>query len=474
MSSPLKIVIAEKGQQNFSAMTKALRFPFNYSFATAATTAELLRLLRSRSVDLLIVDLEFFPDSDPINFVIHLRDEFSKTFILPILPPEGYQLFSNLLELDICYFIHKPFDPLETVNAIRHAYGYIQQAETPFSTKNLSYPPFHGMVASSSVMRQLFTHITRIAADQLPAILIRGEPGTGKYLVARALHAQRGGSDDSFLHIKCSETSEQLLEQKLFEISDTDTYDRTATAHGKGSGSEVSTLFLHEIGELSPQLQKKLLRAVQLKSYTAPGKNRNISFPTVILTSTSCNLEQRVKEGRFRKDLYYRLNVNPIAIPPLRERREDIPRLVEAFSTRYLSKHSGKRPKFSPQARRAITNYPWRGNVRELKELVKALSVGIDNPRIRLKDLPSDFQNQQSATSNKNDGSFTPQKQGSSEKLDFNALIAELETQLILKALHFTGGNKKQAAEMLNLKRTTLLEKIKKKAIGGPWEKQQE
>jgi DNA-binding NtrC family response regulator len=234
-------------------------------------------------------------------------------------------------------------------------------------------------------------------------------------------------------------------------------------------------------------LQAKLLRVIQEKEFEPVGAFQAIPVNTRILAATHCDLEKMVREGRFREDLYYRLSVVPLHIPPLKERPEDIPLLIDAFLEKYAENRGRERFTFSPQALAAINHYQWRGNVRELENLIQHMTVLYSGRRVELKDLPEKFHDvvippaAETATS---DNTLPPQAAGQpgqpaaaqhiaweNGQVDFNELINNFETQLIIQALKLTEGNKKEAARLLNLKRTTLLEKIKKKDIDGDWEK---
>lgn len=257
---------------------------------------------------------------------------------------------------------------------------------------------------------------------------------------------------------------------------------------GRIQYAEGGTLFLDEIGDMKSALQAKLLRVIQEKEFEPVGAFKTIPVNTRILAATHCDLEQMVREGRFREDLYYRLSVVPLQIPPLRERPEDIPLLIDAFFKKHAEKRGRERFTLAPGAMAAICHYEWRGNVRELENLIQHMTILYSGRLVELQDLPEKFHSVVIPPETERIVSQHPQQpeQVNSESLqpatlqqvawdsgtvDFNMLINDFETQLIIQALKFTEGNKKEAARLLNLKRTTLLEKIKKKDIDGEWEK---
>jgi DNA-binding NtrC family response regulator len=246
-------------------------------------------------------------------------------------------------------------------------------------------------------------------------------------------------------------------------------------------------LFLDEIGDMKASLQAKLLRVIQEKEFEPVGALRSIPVNTRILAATHCDLEKLVSEGTFREDLYYRLSVIPLNIPSLKERTADIPLLIEAFLEKY-TRQRGREPfTFAAEAMAAITHYGWRGNVRELENLIQHMGILFAGKTIYLEDLPEKFQSVIIPAGEKTEGPPKERQQPSISmencpasfhpatwqvgQIDFNELINDFETQLIVQAMKLSDGNKKEAARLLCLKRTTLLEKIKKKDIEGLWEK---
>jgi transcriptional regulator with GAF, ATPase, and Fis domain len=350
-------------------------------------------------------------------------------------------------------------------------------------TKNM---PFHGMIGASKAIRQLFDLITRVAEDDISTVLIRGESGTGKEMVAKAIHAESQRRDKNFVPVNCAAIPDDLLESELFGYTKGAFTGASANKPGRIQYADQGTLFLDEIGDMKSALQAKLLRVIQEKEFEPVGAFQAVPVNTRILAATHCNLEKMVSEGRFREDLYYRLSVVPLHIPALKERPEDIPFLIEAFFEKYADKRGRQRFTFSPQALGAINHYQWRGNVRELENLIQHMTILYSGKQIELKDLPEKFHDvviPQSEDVNMENASIEQNTLQNNRQaavqhvawekgtIDFNGLINDFETQLIVQALKFTEGNKKEAARLLNLKRTTLLEKIKKKDIVGDWDK---
>jgi transcriptional regulator with PAS, ATPase and Fis domain len=334
-------------------------------------------------------------------------------------------------------------------------------------------------------MQRLFKLISKLAEDDISTVLIQGESGTGKELVAKAIHAHSPRSAHHFVPVNCAAIPDDLLESELFGYTKGAFTGATSPKIGRIEYANNGSLFLDEIGDMKPVLQAKLLRVLQEREFEPVGGLKAIPVDVRVIAATHCNLEQMVAEGRFREDLYYRLSVIPVSIPPLRERTEDIPLLID-----YFIKAHGKNKKnpllgFHPSAMQTLANFSWRGNVRELENLVQHMTILHGNSQVAYNDLPEKFRN--GGTPAQSVKAISQQELGEvngpeqlllfsstttiteeicpERGIDFNSLVNDFETQLIIQALKMTKGNKKEAARLLNLKRTTLLEKIKKKEL---------
>ena len=347
----------------------------------------------------------------------------------------------------------------------------------------------HGIIGQSASMQQLFKLVGKLAEDDLSTVLIQGESGTGKEMVAKAIHAHSPRSVHHFVAVNCAAIPDDLLESELFGHTKGAFTGATGAKIGRIEYANGGSLFLDEIGDMKPVLQAKLLRVLQEREFEPVGGLKPIPVDVRVIAATHCNLEQMVAEGRFREDLYYRLNVIPVSIPPLRERPEDIPLLID-----YFIKTIGKYKKnpllgFHPAAMQTLAHFPWRGNVRELENLVQHMTILHGNSQVGFNDLPEKYRNgssppqpekmvlQQELSEVSGPEQLLPFSSGITVTeevwpdtgIDFNALVNNFETQLIIQALKMTHGNKKEAARLLNLKRTTLLEKIKKKELFSSW-----
>jgi Nif-specific regulatory protein len=294
-------------------------------------------------------------------------------------------------------------------------------------------PHRHDLVGESPPMKRLFKLVTQVAkADS--TVLIRGESGTGKELTARAIHQASPRADAPFLAVNCATLSETLLESELFGHEKGAFTGAVARKIGKLEAAHTGTLFLDEVGEIAPPLQAKLLRVLQEREFERVGGTRPIQVDIRLLAATNRDLEAAIREGRFREDLYYRLDVITVTLPPLRERRGDIPLLASHFAERHARRLQGGAVGFSPAARRALTAYHWPGNVRQLSNVVERALVLGEDEMIRSDDLPDEVLE----ADDKPPG-------------DFQATVLETKKKLILSAFRDAGGDHREAARILGL-----------------------
>jgi DNA-binding NtrC family response regulator len=312
-----------------------------------------------------------------------------------------------------------------------------------------------GLVGSSRIMRDLFQLLETVAATS-STVLITGETGTGKELAARAIHHNSPRRSNRFVALNCSAIPETLLEAELFGHARGAFTGAVGTRQGRVEQAHKGTLFLDEVGTMSPSLQAKLLRVLQEREFERIGDSHTIKIDVRVIAATHSDLPRMVADSTFREDLYYRLNVLPVQLPPLRERREDIPLLIQHFLQR-LSADSGRGTMtVSQEAMRRLMAYRWPGNVRQLENTVeRALAFSQGRTSIDVQDLAPEIQNQAAAV----EGSETWLPE---DGIDFERYIEGIELSLIKRSLERTRGNKRQAARLLNLKRTTLIEKLKR------------
>ena len=360
------------------------------------------------------------------------------------------------IKLGAAEFITKPFQFDQLLHVLAAALEQRRlRSENAYLRSQLEERyRFEGMVGRSLRMRELFELLETVAASA-STVLMTGETGTGKELAAKALHHNSLRRVHRFVALNCTAVPETLLESELFGHVRGAFTGAVATRQGRLEIAHHGTLFLDEVGTMSASLQAKLLRVLQEREFERVGDTRTIKIDVRIIAATNADLSRLVSDGRFREDLFYRLNVIPIFLPPLRERREDIPLLVQHFVQRLTRQEAPSREvTVTQKAMRRMMAYAWPGNIRQLENAVeRALALNRERTVIDLADLPPELQH-----------AADPSVPVSLPEggLDLPMYIAEIERQLIRRALDETGGNKQRAAQLLGLKRTTLVEKTRR------------
>jgi len=354
-------------------------------------------------------------------------------------------------------FITKPFQ----FDALLHVLGSALEqrrlrAENAYLRSQLEQRyRIDGLVGTSRVMRDLY-HLLETVAPTSSTVLIAGETGTGKELAARALHHNSPRRNNRFVALNCSAIPETLLEAELFGHVRGAFTGAIATRQGRLEQANKGTLFLDEVGTMSPALQAKLLRVLQEREFERVGDSHTIKIDVRVIAATHSDLDRMVADGSFRQDLFYRLNVIPVKLPPLRDRRDDIPLLVQHFLQKLCADLERETVTVSQDAMRRLMAYSWPGNVRQLENIVeRALAFSKGRPQIDVADLGPEIVEPRGGAGK--DECWLPD-----EGLDFESYIGGLELAIIRRSLEKTHGNKRQAAKLLNLKRTTLIEKLKR------------
>lgn len=328
--------------------------------------------------------------------------------------------------------------------------------------------PLHGIVGESAAIKKIFAMIEKVAGSD-STVLIYGESGTGKELVARAIHNNSKRVDNPLIPINCGAIPEGLMESELFGHEKGAFTGAMKTRIGKFETAHNSTIFLDEVADMSPALQVKILRVLQEHEFERIGGTKSIKIDVRVIAATNKNLEKSIEDNRFREDLYYRLNVIPINIPPLRDRKEDIPLLVDYF-VKYFNKTKGKNIKgISEKAINIMLGYSWPGNVRELENIIERTVILKGEGTIEDEDMPEKMLGSHSV--NNRFPLLEPNDTICSEVylpdngICLKTALDELEKDLILRALKKSNWVKNKAAKLLRLNRTTLIEKIKKIGI---------
>jgi DNA-binding NtrC family response regulator len=351
-------------------------------------------------------------------------------------------------------YVTKPFQFDELVHVLDKALEQRRLAsENAYLRSQLEQRyQFGGILGRSRPMQELF-HLLETVASANSTILITGETGTGKEVVARAIHHNSPRKAHRFVALNCSAIPETLLEAELFGHVRGAFTGAVGARQGRFEQAHKGTLFLDEVGTMSTALQMKLLRALQEREFERVGDSQTIKVDVRVIAATNSNLATMVAEGSFREDLFYRLNVIPIQLPPLRERRDDIPVLARHF----LDKYSPTlQMQISQSAMRVLMAFPWPGNVRQLENAIeRAVTLSSGRKDIDLPDLPPEIQAVPEAAT-------APFVEFPDEGLDMPAYLSSIEKDLIKRSLQRTGGNRNKAAELLRIKRTTLVEKLKR------------
>ena len=331
-----------------------------------------------------------------------------------------------------------------------------------------------GIIGQHTSLAEVFRTLEKVAPTD-STVLVTGESGTGKELLVRALHKHSARMDKPFVPINCGAIPKELLESELFGHEKGAFTHAIRTRPGRFEMAEGGTVFLDEIGEMDPLLQVKILRVLQEREIERVGGMGVKKVDVRIIAATNRNLEDEVTAGRFREDLFYRLNVIPVHLPPLRERGEDVLLLLEYFLKRFCATKKRSQLSLAPDAERVLEAYPWPGNVRELENLAERLSILCDGNEIRLDDLPAKILGQVGAVADlppARPRTASPQRTGfawptiadmKELQLGLKEFFDIAEERLLVEALGMADGVKNQAAEILGIKRTTLIEKLKKR-----------
>jgi DNA-binding NtrC family response regulator len=425
-------------------------------------------LLSERRFDLYLVDL-VLPGMGGMEV---LKNVTANNIHIPAIVITGFGAIETAVEaikLGAFDYITKPFVLEELFLVVQRALDFSRLKQENLSLKRQLKQryDFQGLIGTSPQMQKVYGLIKKIA-DTDATVLIEGESGTGKELIAKTIHFNSSRAQNPFIPFNCAAIPRDLLESELFGHERGAFTGAINTRIGRFERANGGTILLDEIGELHPSFQVKLLRVLQEREFERVGGSKTIKVDVRILAATNKNLEQETKAGHFREDLFYRLNVIPLHIPSLRERREDIPLLTDFFVNFFSRKRKRENIRIHPEILQLFMQYSWPGNVRELENLIERVVILSEDGVISSRDLPQRFQEligaplaaeaEPSPLFNEPEREVLLPDQG----LNMNTLVEGIEKSLIEQAVRKAGGVKSKAAEMLGLKRTTLLEKMKK------------
>ncbi len=445
-------------EPNYQIVLSEILKDEGYEVFTANSGLAGLPVVYSTDLDLVLTDMKM-PGMDGIGLLAKIK-EYNKE--LPVILITAYAEVEKAVEamrLGAFTYLAKPFSNEQLLASVHKAiehYGLIREIRR-LRDEATPRSGFGGMIGKSPSMRAVYQLIEKVAPTP-SSVLITGESGTGKELVARAIHSHSPRKEAPFISVNCAALSEHLLESELFGHEKGSFTDAVAMRKGRFELADTGTLFLDEIGEMPPQLQAKLLRVLQEKSFERVGGNVTQRVDVRILAATNKELKDEVEKGRFREDLYYRLNVIHIHLAPLRERVDDIPALV----THFLEKNSlslGRALDISPEALRLLVSLPWEGNVRELENTIERAAILCNSDRIE----PEDVQPDSSELANAHEWSSGLElSQFIPEHLSLAEVLNGIEEKLVRKALDDTGFVQARAAEQLGITKSLLQYKMKK------------
>lgn len=442
-------------EKNYPPILSAVLEDEGYETLTANSGHEALQTLDHSDVDLVLTDMKM-PGMDGIALLekIKIRDPE-----LPVIMMTAYGTVDKAVEAmqkGAYSYILKPFDNNRLVLFVKKAvsmYRLVKENRRLRNDVTFKYR-FDNIIGKSNAMLNVFDTIRKVGPTSA-TVLIEGENGTGKELVAKSIHFNSPRRNKPFIAVNCSALAENLLESELFGHEKGAFTGAISTRKGRFEIADSGTLFLDEIGELSPNLQVKLLRVLQEKTVERVGGTRPLTIDVRIIAATNKRLKTEIREGRFREDLYYRLNVLYISLPSLRERKEDIRLLVDFFLQKYAEERKAKTPVtgLDQEVERLFYDYRWPGNVRELENVIERAMILCAGGSIGVSDLPEQFKQQVYNTLD---------LKGIPANAKLTETLAMVEKKLIMRALKLTGNVQARAAELLGIGKSGLNQKIKK------------
>ncbi|MGA9575452.1 MAG: sigma-54 dependent transcriptional regulator [Lysobacterales bacterium] len=433
------ILIVDDSEATLEVLSRNLEAE-GYVVFTAPGVAEALGVLEDTHMDLVITDVKM-PKISGLDLVRHVRENLKDTEVTVITGHPNVDGAVTAMKHGATDYLTKPFTGEELLAAVHRA---IDKLELRRSESEESRQPIarHGLLGESTAIKNVFTQIER-ASRTRATVLITGESGTGKELVARAIHYQSDRAAAPFVPVNCGAIPQDLLESELFGHVKGSFTGATESRSGFFLTAEGGTVFLDEIGETSHAMQVKLLRVMQDKEVRMVGASRQVRVDVRVIVATNKDLALLVREGSFREDLYFRINVIPIHLPALRDRGSDVVLLTNHFASKFARELGCPVPRFTDRVLRIFQNYAWPGNVRELENVVQRLVVMTDAEVVDAPDLPELMR-------------FSVEGAG----VDLTRTLVEVEAGYIRDVLLSVGGNKTQAAQILGIDRKTLRAKL--------------
>jgi DNA-binding NtrC family response regulator len=428
--------------------------PAGHVITEAATAAAAIDLI-SPEIDLVLLDLRL-PDGDGLDVLRRIKERSPETLVILMT---AYSSVANAVEamrLGAFHYVNKPFNLDEVAMLVEKALetSRLRREVRHLRSSQGSEYSFDAIIGGSPAMARVKALLARVAASHASTVLLTGETGTGKDLAAKAIHYNSERASKPFINITASALPEQLLESELFGHERGAFTDARQQKRGLLETADGGTVFLDEIGEITPGLQSKLLRFLEEKAFKRVGGLADIHVDVRVIAATNRDLEADVQAGKFREDLFYRLQVMPIALPPLRERTGDIPRLVNCYIDRYNREFRKRVRGATPEALAMLEQYPWPGNIRELRNAIERAMLLMDREWLQ----PDDFTTL-----------ARPSTTHSQFRLPPGGLVLEdVERELVIQALERARGNQTQAGHLLGINRDQVRYRIEKFRLARP------
>ncbi len=429
----------------------------DYQVFLAKNAEETFQQLETHPFDLILLDI-ILPDTDGLRVLEKIKQRDPEQMVIMITATKTVKTAVEAMKLGAYDYITKPFDVDELRLIISRALStqaLKEENQRLWMEIDRSFG-FDNIIGKSKVMKDIFK-IVRQVANTRSTVLIMGESGTGKELIARAIHYHSPRKNHPFVTINCAAIPDTLIESELFGHEKGAFTNAIERKLGRFEIAHQGTLFLDEIGELSLMTQAKILRFLEEKEFNRVGGSKTIKVDVRLIAATNKDLPQQVKKGEFREDLFYRINVVPILLPPLRERKEDIPLLIDHFIKKFNSENQKNVKGVTPEALEAMINYDWPGNVRELENLIERVVALTQNEYIHQEELPIPF-----TSISRTNGLKESVLSG---RLSFTKAEEEFEREIILDALRRTKFVQSHAAELLGISRRILKYKMDKLGI---------
>jgi two-component system nitrogen regulation response regulator NtrX len=444
-----KILIVDD-EPNVRSSLKGVLEDEDFIVLTASNGEESLEIIQKNKIDVVLLDVLMPNGIDGIETLKRIKALNPETIVIMISAHGTIDMALKAMDLGASDFIEKPLSGERILIRLDQAIEKNKlQTENVLLKKEIDERL--QIIGESPVMRDLAGKIMSVAPTN-SRVLILGENGTGKELVAKAIHKNSKRSDRPFIQVNCAAIPDELIESELFGHEKGSFTGAISRTQGKFEQANNATLFLDEIGDMSLRTQSKVLKAIEDQVFTRIGGKESIKVDVRVISATNKDLMREVEQGKFREDLYYRLNVIPIYVPPLRERVEDIPLLVAYFLAKFSIENGVKEKRISQSAMKLLQSYKWSGNVRELKNLIERLVIMIPSDIIESSDLPSSF--------------FEQPKSVQSSPIELKKAKNDFEREFILQILKASDWNITEASQKLGIERTNLHRKMKQYKIG--------